>query len=187
MQVTPESLLLKLILATLISSSRIISNKWKIIKDWLLQISQGWCFPSSDETELQQNQVKQSPKGKTSGSCKPWAVFLPSIPLCWAVSVLKSVAFSHLESIWKLALRLLKRFSGLGSPVGTPTWDWGKERRSGELHLTLRCSAWIHELAGNRQCPGTNVPEARLFYSLCYCSRCWICLGFFFLKQIQKK
>lgn len=45
-----ESLFLKLTLFMWISSSTIISSKWKLKTDYLFQISQGWCFLLVNET-----------------------------------------------------------------------------------------------------------------------------------------
>lgn len=129
-------------------------------------------FPCLMKPNYKTRLINYSPGRKTSGSCKPlhWAAFLPSPSLCWVVSVLKSATFSHPESIWELALRLLKSFSGWGSPRGSPAWGRGKERTTSVTEVP----EWMREQMSKEHCPGMNMLKMRFFYGLCCFSRCWV-------------
>lgn len=89
--------------------------------------------------------INYSPGRKTSGSCKPlhWAAFLPSPIPCWVVSVLKSMTFSHPQSIWELSLWLPKSFSGWGSLNGSPAW--GREEGENICHWGNCVGEWTDE------------------------------------------
>lgn len=120
MQVTAERLFLKLqpwwslhpgSFISSESSEQIIFSK--LAKDG---VSCWWMKPQQPVNQT----TKPGSSSAQSGPCKPLhqAVFLLPLRLCWVVAVLKSMALTHPESIWELALKLLRKFSGWGSPRG---------------------------------------------------------------------